>query len=287
MNLDTSERGSWLAADLSLDPALSSWTDPTATTVCQSDFAFGEGLANDSFFQPDRESFYTPAQPQSDPSPQRWPTSTSDSDLVSQGFAECPGSRSSREQHRALLETAMPGHKLQGTERSPTSAVTSPIASVPEPEPSHETRSMKRKSSAVTRDDEAESPSESNPVISSAKKRGHNVCEKRYRAKLNLQITELREHIPSLRNTRPDGSVYVGAQVLEPGQDSSLKCGKGGVLVKAIEYISHLEEANERLVKDDSALKTRVVAFEKLALAGCLSPNKIVCCMHGSACAGC
>ncbi|PYH88068.1 hypothetical protein BO71DRAFT_150483 [Aspergillus ellipticus CBS 707.79] len=95
-----------------------------------------------------------------------------------------------------------------------------------------------------------------------AKKRAHNVIEKRYRANLNEKIAELRDSVPSLR-----ASKGVSAGLLEDddgeGVTASSKLNKASILSKATEYIRHLEIRNKRLEDENTALKNRLRQAEK------------------------
>jgi hypothetical protein len=51
------------------------------------------------------------------------------------------------------------------------------------------------------------------------------------------------------------------------------KYGKAAVLTRALEYIQHLESTTQRLGNEVDVLKTRVGAFEKLAMSGSLILN--------------
>jgi len=148
---------------------------------------------------------------------------------------------------------------------------------------------MKRKREANTEGNEPKLMLASE-VSSFSKKLDHNVCEKRYRHKLNVEITALREKIPSLRNmpkgskvdneNKEDGDSLDGDSL--DGLKAATKFDKATILSKAIEYISHLEKCNKRLIKEDLLLKTRVVAFEKLESAGSLIIRNDVRCPHGN-----
>jgi hypothetical protein len=96
-----------------------------------------------------------------------------------------------------------------------------------------------------------------------AKKRAHNVIEKRYRANLNDKIAELRDSVPSLRpaknsNGSPDEDE-------EEGANAASKLNKASILSKATEYIKHLETRNKRLEDENTALKNRLRQADKAA----------------------
>ncbi|KAL4920653.1 hypothetical protein BDW62DRAFT_162124 [Aspergillus aurantiobrunneus] len=96
-----------------------------------------------------------------------------------------------------------------------------------------------------------------------AKKRAHNVIEKRYRANLNDKIAELRDSVPSLRAFKGRGAPVEdddGEGVTPAG-----KLNKASILSKATDYIRHLETRNKRLEDENTALKTRLREVEKAA----------------------
>jgi hypothetical protein len=51
------------------------------------------------------------------------------------------------------------------------------------------------------------------------------------------------------------------------------KYGKAAILTRALEYIKHLETTTQRLGSEVDVLKTRVGAFEKLAMSGSIVLN--------------
>lgn len=97
-----------------------------------------------------------------------------------------------------------------------------------------------------------------------AKKRAHNVIEKRYRANLNEKIAELRDSVPNLRATKnPNGDSNEDDD--EEGTSSTNKLNKASILSKATEYIKHLEIRNKRLEDENTALKNRLRQVDKAA----------------------
>lgn len=97
-----------------------------------------------------------------------------------------------------------------------------------------------------------------------AKKRAHNVIEKRYRANLNEKIAELRDSVPSLRATKnPNGDSNDDDE--GDGTPSTNKLNKASILSKATEYIKHLEIRNKRLEDENTALKNRLRQVDKAA----------------------
>ncbi|KAI1907629.1 Clr6 histone deacetylase associated PHD protein-2 Cph2 [Ophidiomyces ophidiicola] len=99
-----------------------------------------------------------------------------------------------------------------------------------------------------------------------AKKRSHNVIEKRYRANLNEKIAELRDSVPCLRvvyKQRFGGGVGLDDEDDEKMISSTNKLNKASILSKATEYIKHLEMRNKRLDEENIALKNRLRQLEK------------------------
>ncbi len=80
----------------------------------------------------------------------------------------------------------------------------------------------------------------------------------------------MRDAIPTLCKSSSDGKT---------GEDDSdeddidsktgqQKIGKAAVLTRALEYIKHLERSTQNLGKEIETLKSRVGAFERLAMSG-------------------
>lgn len=80
----------------------------------------------------------------------------------------------------------------------------------------------------------------------------HNMIEKRYRTNINSKIIELRDAVPSLRIAT--GKTELSVADLE-GLVPALKLNKALVLMKANEYIKHLERKNSSLQDKISALQ--------------------------------
>ncbi|KAK1149090.1 Clr6 histone deacetylase associated PHD protein-2 Cph2 [Aspergillus melleus] len=95
-----------------------------------------------------------------------------------------------------------------------------------------------------------------------AKKRAHNVIEKRYRANLNEKIAELRDSVPSLRGSKNANGNLVEDDDAE-GVTPASKLNKASILSKATEYIRHLEIRNKRLEDENTALKNRLRQADK------------------------
>ncbi|THD00354.1 hypothetical protein EYZ11_000247 [Aspergillus tanneri] len=95
-----------------------------------------------------------------------------------------------------------------------------------------------------------------------AKKRAHNVIEKRYRANLNEKIAELRDSVPSLRASKHANGGLADDDDAE-GVTPTSKLNKASILSKATEYIRHLEIRNKRLEEENTALKNRLRLADK------------------------
>lgn len=98
-----------------------------------------------------------------------------------------------------------------------------------------------------------------------AKKRAHNVIEKRYRANLNEKIAELRDSVPSLRAARNANGESNEDDEDADGATPANKLNKASILSKATEYIKHLEIRNKRLEDENTALKNRLRQVDKAA----------------------
>ena len=96
-----------------------------------------------------------------------------------------------------------------------------------------------------------------------AKKRAHNVIEKRYRANLNDKIAELRDSVPSLRCSTKQGD-NSGLEDDDADGGSGSKLNKASILSKATDYIHHLEIRNKRLEEENTALKNRLRESDKV-----------------------
>ncbi|EXJ72731.1 uncharacterized protein A1O5_03878 [Cladophialophora psammophila CBS 110553] len=105
-----------------------------------------------------------------------------------------------------------------------------------------------------------------------AKKRPHNIIEKRYRANLNEKIAELRDSVPSLRfaqksKIRDSANGESDEDDLD-GLTPSNKLNKASVLTKAVEYIRHLEFRTKRLEEENKSLKERLETLDKVIAQG-------------------
>jgi hypothetical protein len=172
-------------------------------------------------------------------------------------------------EEQSLQNIAMPCSQLAQvkitSEQSSSTAVKSCPSPYLTPEPQTRTRTNKKRKSII--DDEVPS------ALCQSKKRGHNAIEKRYRTNLNEKINCLRLGVPSLCKTSSKESKSGDKEEESDGEggDSRTeqqKFGKAAILARALEYIKHLENTTHRLGGEVGALKTRVAAFEKLAMSG-------------------
>jgi len=178
------------------------------------------------------------------------------------------------EQQR-LRDIAMPHRmlsqiKLSSQSSSPTATNSSQSPS-PFPEPESRTRKNKKRKSSV---EDEELPNE----LCQSRKRGHNAIEKRYRTNLNDKINFLRQGIPPLwRRSSTDSKS--GDEAEDSDQETTdkkrgqQKYGKAAILTRALEYIQHLESTTQRFGDEVAVLKTRVGAFERLAMSGSIVMN--------------
>lgn len=171
-------------------------------------------------------------------------------------------------EERSLQDIAMPYHALSNIKiaSAPVSPTDSPASQSlsPSPEPEVRTRKNNKRKSV----DLGELPS---PALCQSRKRGHNAIEKRYRTNLNAKIESLREGVPSICGQ----NINAGEEDSDGEGDSKSgqKYGKAAVLMRALEYIQHLEKTTQRLGSEVDTLKTRVGAFEKLAMSGSIILN--------------
>jgi Helix-loop-helix DNA-binding domain len=133
---------------------------------------------------------------------------------------------------------------------------------------------LKRKASS---DDEEErlKPKRSSSSRSSPKK-SHSVCEKRYRTKLNVKITALRESIPHLHliqkapNENDHDEKLTDRRGYIRDKNLAARSDKATTISKAIEYISFLEMTNKRLTEEGRVLRSRAGGIEHPIAAGSL-----------------
>jgi hypothetical protein len=176
-----------------------------------------------------------------------------------------------------LQDIAMPYRVLSKIKIAsvPSSPTASHSSMSPSPSPEPESRSRKRKNNKrKTSIDDEELPT----ALTQSRKRGHNAIEKRYRTNLNEKINCLRDGVPALcRHSSSESKSGDEAEDSDgEGVDSKTgqqKYGKAAVLTRALEYIQHLEGTTQRLGNEVDVLKTRVGAFEKLAMSGSLILN--------------
>jgi hypothetical protein len=138
------------------------------------------------------------------------------------------------------------------------------------PEPETKTRKTRKRKSSIQYDDMPN-------ALCQTKKRGHNAIEKRYRTNLNDKIACLGQGIPPLRKmssmdskSGDEGDNSDNDTVDKTGQQ---KYGKAAILTRALEYIQHLEYTTQRLGGEVVTLKTRVGAFERLAMSSGIVMN--------------
>ncbi|KAJ9608289.1 Clr6 histone deacetylase associated PHD protein-2 Cph2 [Cladophialophora chaetospira] len=104
-----------------------------------------------------------------------------------------------------------------------------------------------------------------------AKKRPHNIIEKRYRANLNDKIAELRDSVPSLRLAQKSKVREAAGDSDEEDLDGltpSNKLNKASILTKAVEYIRHLEFRTKRLEEENKSLTERLETLDKVIAQG-------------------
>ncbi|KAK0655148.1 hypothetical protein B0T16DRAFT_424199 [Cercophora newfieldiana] len=141
-------------------------------------------------------------------------------------------------------------------------------------------RTLKRKSSTPTSEEEGHSAKRSSPSpppmdrrtsdAGHPKKTAHNMIEKRYRTNLNDKITQLRDAVPSLRATHrqvtgSDGEGFMDDEL--NGLVAVPKLNKATILSKATDYITQLENRNRNLETENNALRGRMEGLEMLLLA--------------------
>ncbi|KAM0331694.1 hypothetical protein ACHAQA_003373 [Verticillium albo-atrum] len=97
----------------------------------------------------------------------------------------------------------------------------------------------------------------------------HNDIERKYRTNLKDKIAELRDAVPSLKSMPDEGDEDDDADSQTRGAP---KVSKGTVLLKATEYIHHLEKRNQAIMKEHQELARRLQAFEQLLTATARQP---------------
>ncbi|KAH6723689.1 hypothetical protein BKA61DRAFT_14679 [Leptodontidium sp. MPI-SDFR-AT-0119] len=172
-------------------------------------------------------------------------------------------------EERSLQDIAMPYHvlsnfKIASAPASPDESHTLQLLSPPAEPEGRTHKNNKRKSFSLGE--------QSSSALYQSRKRGHNAIEKRYRTNLKAKIESLREGVPSLCGPNNNvGEEYSNGQ--GDGKSSQQKYGKADILMKALEYIQYLEKTTQRLAGGVDTLKTRVGAFERLALRGSIILN--------------
>jgi hypothetical protein len=177
-------------------------------------------------------------------------------------------------EEQSLQDIAMPYRMLSQVNFSSEPTPLTPSASAQScssfPEPETKTRKTRKRKSSIQYDDMPN-------ALCQTKKRGHNAIEKRYRTNLNDKIACLGQGIPPLRKmssmdskSGDEGDNSDNDTVDKTGQQ---KYGKAAILTRALEYIQHLECTTQRLGGEVVTLKTRVGAFERLAMSSGIVMN--------------
>ncbi|KAL5330993.1 hypothetical protein ACEPPN_000520 [Leptodophora sp. 'Broadleaf-Isolate-01'] len=172
-------------------------------------------------------------------------------------------------EERSLQDIAMPYHALSNSKIASAAASPAESQSSQSPSPSPKPEIRTRKNNKRKSVNLGKQPSN---ALYQSRKRGHNAIEKRYRTNLNAKIKSLREGVPSLRG--PNGNA--GKEDSDGEGDiksSQQKHGKAAILMRALDYIQHLEKTTRRLGSEVDTLKTRVGTFEKLAMSGSIILN--------------
>ena len=180
------------------------------------------------------------------------------------------------EEHHQLRNIAFQRTSSYGSPRSYGSVGDINQAASASPEPAQSSSNgKKRKSSGGDEIAKVVVGDPGNTEQPPVKKTAHNMIEKRYRTNLNDKIAALRDSVPSLRAMpkSSQGNANEGDDDREDldGLTPAHKLNKATVLSKATEYIQHLERRNKRLEDENSSLRTRIRAFEKLAIAGSIN----------------
>lgn len=164
---------------------------------------------------------------------------------------------------RELQNIAMPHRAQLPAQPVPTESVEEKkIACSPESAPKRKARNNKRKS--------METCGTGSEGLLQSRKRGHNAIEKRYRTNLNDRIMNLKESIPPPLNPDDlDTPAVDGEEVddKEGKEGTAQKYGKAAILMRAVDYIRYLEDTTHRMGKEAVIMKSRVLAFERLAMS--------------------
>jgi small-conductance mechanosensitive channel len=132
-------------------------------------------------------------------------------------------------------------------ELSPTGGLNPSSASPPSPTIKEESPAQMPRPRLQTKKQQRqqfEKPKTSNV---SKSKSTHNMVEKRYRNNLNSKITTLSQCIPNLYDSK-----------------ESKANNKATILRKSIEYIAELEQDNKKLTVESTALRAKIIAFERV-----------------------
>lgn len=106
-------------------------------------------------------------------------------------------------------------------------------------------------------------------------KTAHNMVEKKYRTKLNSNIQQLRDYIPTCRVKMQADALDISVEQVLEGLDDEARDELGGlevprgnlakatILSKTLEYIQHLESRNDDLRRQNEALKRDIGALTR------------------------
>lgn len=111
-------------------------------------------------------------------------------------------------------------------------------------------RPVKKRKASTESGDSATCPDSQDGKSTFVQNKSHSIVEKRYRTNLNDKIADLRKSIPSLRG---DASYSAETQRLS----AAPKHNKSTILIKAIEYIHHLEQRNAYLENLNASLRSQ------------------------------
>lgn len=158
------------------------------------------------------------------------------------------------------------------TTTAPAQCSSPSSASSPSPSDSssNSSHAETKRSPPTPRSRKSPSKSQAKPASRSKGKSSHNLIEKRYRNNLNSKIQILRDCIPALSSKRSrSASTSTSEEEEEGGEgEGEIKCNKGTILEKAIQYIAELEREVERLERDNEGLQMMVKAYLPRGVAG-------------------
>lgn len=97
-----------------------------------------------------------------------------------------------------------------------------------------------------------------------------------HRTNLNEKINCLRDALPTASKSNMDTKAGEDDSDEEDVENKSgqQKFGKAAILTRALEYIKHLERSTQKLGAEIDLLKSRVGAFERLAMSGKSAGNE-------------